>query len=133
MPHNLDFLINRIASKVEEALSKIEKKTVTTSEISEIVEDALMSSSYKDVARAYIEKRYKEDLIHTVNTTDESILDLLAGENDYWNRENSNKNAKLTTTLRDYIAGITSTDIARRVMLPKHLVKAHDEYIKRYL
>lgn len=123
------YMVNRIASKVEEALSKIEKKTVTTSEISEMVEDALMSSSYKDVARSYIEKRYKADLIYQVNTTDDSILDLLKGDNEYWNRENSNKNAKLTTTLRDYIAGITSTDIARRVMLPKHLVKAHDECI----
>ena len=124
-----NYMLNRIVSKVEEEIEKSGKKTITTSEIAEIVEDALMYSSYKDIARNFIEKRYKADLIHKVNTTDESILDLLKGENDYWNRENSNKNAKETTTLRDYIAGITSTDIARRVILPEHLVKAHDECI----
>ena len=124
-----NYMLNRIASRVEEEITKSDKKTISTSEISSIVEDALMNSSYKDIARAYIENRYKADLIHQVNTTDDSILDLLAGENEYWNRENSNKNAQETTTLRDYIAGITSTDVARRVLLPKHLVKAHDECI----
>ena len=124
-----NYMLNRIASKVEEEITNREKKTISSSEISEIVEDALMNSKYKDIARAYIENRYKADLIHQVNTTDDSILDLLRGENDYWNRENSNKNSKETTTLRDYIAGITSTDIARRVLLPKHLVKAHDDCI----
>ena len=122
-----NYMLNRIASRVEEVVTKSDKKTITSSEISTIVEDALMNSSYKDIARAYIENRYRADLIYQVNTTDDSILDLLAGDNEYWNSENSNKNAKETTTLRDYIAGITSTDIARRVLLPKHLVKAHDE------
>ena len=124
-----NYMVNRIVSKVEEEIEKLDKKTITTSEISELVEDALMSSSYKDIARNYIERRYKADLIHQVNTTDDTILDLLKGEEEYWARENSNKNSKETTTLRDYIAGITSTDIARRVLLPKHLVKAHDECI----
>lgn len=118
------FMLDRIVSRVEEKMDGM--KSITTSEISAIVEDALMNTSYKDVARAYIENRYKNDIIQEINTTDKSIIDLLKGDNDYWNKENSNKNAKLTTTLRDYIAGITSTDIARRLLLPKEAVKAHD-------
>ena len=51
------------------------------------------------------------------------------GENEYWKRENSNKNAKIVTTQRDYLAGITSTDITRRFLLPKEVVEAHDEGI----
>lgn len=123
------YMLDRIASKVEESIYQLNKNTISTSEISEIVEDALMSSSYRDIARSYIENRYKDDLIHEVNTTDKSIIDLLAGDNKYWNTENSNKDSQLTTTLRDYIAGITSTDIARRVILDKKLVKAHDDGI----
>lgn len=121
--------IKRIAAEVEEMVEKLEKKTVKSEEISKFVEDKLMNSSFKNVARKYIEYRHMHDVIREVNTTDKDLIELLAGDNDYWNRENSNKDAKLTTTLRDYIAGITSTDIARRVLLPKEAVKAHDEGI----
>ena len=54
---------------------------------------------------------------------------MINGENEYWNTENSNKNATVVTTQRDYIAGITSTDITRRFLLPEDIVKAHDEGI----
>ena len=47
-----NYMLNRIASRVEEEITNNEKKTIPTSEISEIVEDALMNSKYKDVARA---------------------------------------------------------------------------------
>ena len=39
------------------------------------------------------------------------------------------KTAELVTTQRDYLAGITSTDITRRFLLPEEIVKAHDEGI----
>lgn len=118
------FMVDRVVSRVENTIEG--KSIVHTSEISTIVENELMRTAYKDVARAYIENRHLNDLVQEVNTTDTSIIELLAGTNEYWNKENSNKNAKLTTTLRDYIAGITSTDIARRILLPKNAVKAHD-------
>ncbi len=98
-------------------------------DIQDIVEDVLMRSPYKQVAKAYITYRYKRQLVRESNTTDKAIKELLEGENDYWNNENSNKNAKIVTTQRDYLAGITSTDIARRFLLPKDIVKAHDEGI----
>ena len=54
---------------------------------------------------------------------------MIDGESEYWNTENSNKNATVVTTQRDYLAGITSTDITRRFLLPEDVVKAHDEGI----
>lgn len=121
--------VKRIASEVEEWASEQDTQTIHVDEISKLVEDKLMSTKYKDIARCYIEHRHMQDVIREVNTTDKDLIELLTGDNAYWNRENSNKDAKLTTTLRDYIAGITSTDIARRVLLPKEAVKAHDEAI----
>lgn len=61
------------------------------------------------------------------STTDSQIKELLEGTSDYWNNENSNKNARLLTTQRDYMAGILSTDITRRFLLPPDVVQAHDE------
>lgn len=63
------------------------------------------------------------------NTTDSEISELLRGDSEYWNTENSNKNAKLVTTQRDYMAGIVSKDITRRYLLPPEIVQAHEEGI----
>ena len=65
-------------------------------------------------------------MVRKANTTDQTIKELIEGENEYWNNENSNKNAEVITTQRDYLAGITSTDITRRFLLPEDIVKAHD-------
>ena len=57
---------------------------------------------------------------------------MLGGNSEYWNRENSNKDAFVATVQRDYLAGITSTDLTRRILLPEHIVKAHDEGILHF-
>ena len=43
--------------------------------------------------------------------------------------ENSNKDGKLVTTQRDYMAGIVSKDMSRRYLLTPEIVQAHDEGI----
>ena len=43
--------------------------------------------------------------------------------------ENSNKDEKLVTTQRDYMAGIVSKDMSRRYLLTPEIVQAHDEGI----
>lgn len=104
-------------------------KSMTVEEIQDHVVNKLMASTRKDVATKYVEYRYKRKLVRESNTTDKSILELIDGVNDYWNSENSNKSASVVTTQRDYLAGITSTDITRRFLLPEDVVKAHDEGI----
>ena len=105
------------------------EKTLSVEEIQDIVEDKLMASARKDVARAYVRYRYKKEVLRKENTTDKSVFELLGGTSDYWNNENANKNAKSVTTQRDYLAGITSTDITRRFLLDKDIVEAHDSGI----
>ena len=88
-----------------------------------------MSLEKYQLAKTYITYRYTRALVRKANTTDQSIKELIEGESEYWNNENSNKNATVVTTQRDYLAGITSTDITRRFLLPEDIVKAHDEGI----
>ena len=114
-----------IAENIADTISKIKKDSLEVEEIQNLVEDELMNTSLKDVAKAYIRFRYKKELIRG-NTTDESIFELLSGTSEYWNKENSNKNAKVVTVQRDYISGITSTDIAKRFLLPKDVLEAHE-------
>lgn len=117
-----------IAHRIANEISKIESD-LSVEEIQDIVEDKLMNSHRKDVARLYVRYRYKKELIREGNTTDKTIKELLNGESEYWNTENSNKNPKLVTVQRDYLAGITSTDISKRFLIPKNVVEAHEKGI----
>ena len=116
------------ASK-NEVENLLKEHNVSVEEINDIVERAMMKYDCYELAKQFIEYRYRHKLIRESNTTDESIFELINGKSEYWNEENSNKNARLVTTQRDYIAGIVNTDIARRFLLPKDVVKAHDEGI----
>lgn len=119
-----------IANDIEKKLKKeSQKSNVSVEEIQDLVEEYLMRSERLDVAKSYIRYRYKKEMVRQSNTTDQSIKELLEGNSDYWNNENSNKNAKRTTVQRDYMAGIVSTDITRRFLLDQDIVKAHDEGI----
>ena len=118
--------------EIEEIIKYIEelnKKRILVEDIQDIIEEKLMEFDKYELAKKYITCRYTRELVRKANTTDQTIKELIEGENEYWNNENSNKNAELVTTQRDYLAGITSTDITRRFLLPEEIVKAHDEGI----
>lgn len=118
-----------IAQEIAEKIKKYPDGSIEVEDIQDWVEDALMASERKDVAKAYIRYRYKREMVRQSNTTDQSIRELLDGTNDYWNNENSNKNAKRVTVQRDYMAGIVSTDISKRFLLDKDIVEAHNQGI----
>ena len=120
--------INNIIKYIE----GLKKKRMLVEDIQDIIEQKLMEYNKYDLAKKYITYRYTRELIRKANTTDQSIKELIDGESEYWNTENSNKNAKVVTTQRDYLAGITSTDITRRFLLPEDIVKAHDEGILHF-
>ena len=110
-------------------IEKLRKKRILVEDIQDIIEMKLMSIGKYALAKKYITYRYTRELVRKSNTTDLAIKELIDGENEYWNTENSNKNAKIVTTQRDYLAGITSTDITRRFLLPEDIVSAHDDGI----
>ena len=107
----------------------LKKKRILVEDIQDIIEMRLMSLGKYALAKEYITYRYTRELVRRSNTTDLSIKELIDGESEYWNTENSNKNAKVVTVQRDYLAGITSTDITKRFLLPEDIVKAHEEGI----
>ena len=107
----------------------LNKKRILVEDIQDIIEEKLMEFDKYQLAKKYITYRYTRELVRKSNTTDQTIKELIDGESEYWNNENSNKNAQVVTTQRDYLAGITSTDITRRFLLPEDIVKAHDSGI----
>lgn len=115
-----------IANAIEEIAQMPDTGDMKVEDIQDLVEDYLMEYD-KIIAKVYIKYRQVHEIIR--NSTDSTILEYLRGENDYWEKENSNKDAKVVTTQRDYLAGITSTDIAKRFLLPEEVVRAHEEGI----
>ena len=117
--------ITRIAIAVATSCIDL-TEPINIDKIEDLVEEKMMEAQAFELAKSYIKFRYRKELIRKSNTTDESIKELIEGSSEYWNTENSNKDAKVVTTQRDYLAGITSTDISKRLLLPKDVVDAHD-------
>ena len=115
--------VNGLASATEVQLGKVDVADVE--DIQDAVEDVLMFNGYYEVAKEYIRYRYLHELRRQMHN-DNEFLSLINGNNEYWNTENSNKNAEWITTQRDYLAGIVSKDIARTYIFPKEAIEAHD-------
>lgn len=117
-----------IADEIENECK--DKDEVSISDIESMVYDKLITKKQRLTAKAYEGYRsIREFQRENENTTDSEIDELLDGESEYWNTENSNKNSKILNTQRDYMAGIVSKDISRRFLLPPEVVQAHDEGI----
>ena len=116
----------KISEEIATCISDSKADVMEVEDIQDKVEYLLMQYEEYKVAKAYIKYRYDRELKRKANTTDKTILELVRGENKYYKTENSNKNHKLVTTQRDYIAGETSRDLTMRVLLPKEIVRAHE-------
>ena len=103
------------------------RQRILVEDIQDLVEQGLVERNMFHLAKTYIIYRYNRALVRKANTTDESILALLRNENKELAEENSNKNTMIAATQRDYIAGEVSRDLTRRILLPEHISKAHDE------
>lgn len=105
---------------------------ISVETIQDAVERHLMNHRHFAVAKAYMLYREKRAMIRQSNTTDESILKLIRNENKEMEEENSNKNTKMASTQRDYIAGIVSRDLTDRLLLPNHISKAHKDGVLHF-
>ena len=107
--------------------NQIAKGITTISKVENMVYDKLIKYNHELTAKAYEGYRAVQSFKRETNTTDESILGLVNRTNEEVMNENSNKNAVLISTQRDLIAGEISKDIARRKVIPAHIIQAHDE------
>lgn len=104
-----------------------EGETISVTVLHTAVEDVLMASKYKNVARKYVEKRSERDrertkqskmlkqVVGLIEQTDEEILN-----------QNANKPTRLVATHRDIMAGIVSREFAKQT-IPKSVVEAHEK------
>lgn len=122
---------SEIASEIEGEAQFINDLDIHT--VESMVFDKLINKNEPLTAKAYEGyRRVREFQRNVKNSTDESVMELLSGESEYWNEENSNKNAMLVTTQRDYMAGIESEDISKRLLLTPDIIQAHEDGILHF-
>ncbi len=113
--------------EIADDIASRHRMRVLVEDIQDMVEEKLMELQKYQLMKAYILYRYERALIRKANTTDESILSLIRNSNKDVMEENSNKNARTASTQRDLIAGEVSKDLTKRILLPEHISKAHEE------
>ena len=127
--------------KIEEIAAQIKRdaenagRDLSVEEIQDKVEDSLMIAGYCTLARLYITYRYKHNLDRKKSTLDKKIESLInvkvnkdgsvSGGNEEVNQENSNKDTKVLSVQRDYMAGEWSSEYTNRNLLPEDVVNAH--------
>ena len=121
----------QIADVTRKVVERIEKAphAVNVERIQDLVEIAIMDEGGYEIAQKYVRYRYQREIARKANTTDAEILSLIECSNEEVNQENSNKDASINSTQRDYMAGQVSKDLTMRLLLPKEIVDAHNEGI----
>ena len=135
MKYGSGVLEEDIAKNIADEIEKIYLQgspSPTVSKVEELVYKELIDHKQELTAKAYEGYRAVQSFKREVNTTDDSILGLLDKSNEDVLNENSNKNGQLASTQRDLMAGEVSKDIARRKLIPAHIVHAHDEGVLHY-
>ena len=135
MKYGSGVFIPEIAEEIAIDIEKIYMNSDTSAtvyQVEEMVYNKLIDYKQKLTAKAYEGYRAVQSFKRAINTTDDSILGLLDRSNEDVLNENSNKNGILASTQRDLVAGEVSKDMARRKLIPAHIVHAHDEGVLHY-
>ena len=122
----LPSFITAIAEEIEMEASE-SPSTLTVENIQDMVVRKLAKYGAVELAMTYQNYRYRRELNRKANTTDEAILSLIDLTNEELKQENSNKNATINSTQRDYMAGEVSKDLTKRILLPEDIVAAHEQ------
>ena len=113
-----------IANTVDKVMR--DKDIATVYKVEKIVFEELIKQGLIQTAKVYEGYRAVQEFKRKTNTTDDSIMGLVARTNADVMDENSNKDAKVASTQRDLIAGEVSKDIVRRKLVSAELIQAHD-------
>lgn len=113
-----------IADEIEEKFQGQDE--IDIYKIEDEVFNRLISHKQRLTAKAYEGYRSIREFQREYNDIADQTTEMISGKSEYWNTENSNKNAKEAKVQRDYMAGILSTDISRRYLLPPEVVQNHD-------
>lgn len=115
-------IANKIAQEIEDIFytSNVDMSIYV---IEKIVYEKLITYNHKNTARLYEGYRAVREYQRKTNDIDNQIFNITK------DKDNSNKNPQLISTMRDLTAEVISKDISLRMLLPPDIVEAHNEGI----
>ena len=123
-----EIYIHDLSQRINTEIFSHYQHEIDINQIQKIVEDHLMTSKYPKIARAYIEYRHDRDLAREKRSQlTKEIEGLIEQSNVELLNENANKDAKVIPTQRDLLAGIVAKHYAKRHILPRDVVEAHEK------
>ncbi|MDO6688109.1 MULTISPECIES: anaerobic ribonucleoside-triphosphate reductase [unclassified Agarivorans] len=120
---------NLVALQITQQVTEqfLNQSEVDINDIQSSVENFLMESDNKTLARAYIEYRHDRDVARDKRSVlNSEIRGLVEQSNAALLNENANKDSKVIPTQRDLLAGIVAKHYAKTHLLPRDVVKAHE-------
>ena len=90
LEHGNEFDDIALLDEINDTIEECFVSPISIEDIQDLIEDTLINYNYSEEAKSYIKYRYKKELLRKANTTDKTIKELLDGESEYWNKENSN-------------------------------------------
>ncbi len=124
---NDDAYCEELGKQISDEIFRKYQEGIDINSIQNIVENNLMSGHYPQIARAYIEYRHDRDLAREKRSAlIKEIEGLVEQTNIEVLNENANKDSKIIPTQRDLLAGIVAKHYAKRYILPRDVVDAHE-------
>ena len=132
--------VQNILSLIQYRLETDEKngKNLTVEEIQDIIVHSLLKMGHEKLGLSYECYRVTKSALRDMQTstsfeqTYESIMKLVNGSNKDVQEENSNKDASINSTQRDLIAGEVSKYFTDKYLLPRKIVKAHEDGVLHF-
>ena len=120
-------IANIIAEDAEDKFGK--KDIVYSKDVDKFVLNKLFDYGQDLTANAYERYKTTKHFQKQDGIIDNDIIGIIDGSNKNATSENANKDARMTSTQRDLIAGAESRSYAARKLLPTHILNAHNEGI----
>ncbi|MCR1959899.1 ATP cone domain-containing protein [Thomasclavelia cocleata] len=121
------------AGLIAKEISNTYTEYLSVEAIQDMVEDKLLDTDRRDVAKAYIRYRCKRNVNREISKDlskrYDNYISLVKGNNEEVIKENSNKDTRIIPTMRDYLAGFTCKEMAEKLLVPKEIIDAHNKGI----
>lgn len=117
-----DESFQKVFTTIEKMLNGF--STITTDDLNDIIEKALMRHNKYAVAKCFILYRDNKAKNKKFNSIEEQALSLIDGSNESIRGDNANKQVDTASCQRDYLAGLVCKSIFDKTV-PKSVMKAH--------
>lgn len=118
--------IEDISSIIQEKV-KMAQHAVNVEDIQDMVESEIDKLGAFNLAKSYILYRYKHTQDREMASFLSSIIAMINDANEEVKQENSNKDARVISTQRDYTAGDVSKMICRKLIFSDDVMQLHDK------